>query len=144
MYSHFKNQICIYWASFIFYIWYYILIIFSLIVLVSFPKATCSVWHLLIFLFILFIFFCFPFNPIPLCLTSFSFLSLFNLLCRFSSYITFPLCFPNLWNTKLFTISRESGPGSVEINSANCLENPAQIMSWTQQKGLRLHILPIS
>lgn len=92
----------------------------------------------------IYLFICFSFNPIPLCLTSFSFLSLFNLLCRFSSYITFPLCFPNLWNTKLFTISRESGPGSVEINSASCLENPAQIMSWTQQKGLRLHILPIS
>lgn len=113
IYTHFKNQIGIYWAFLTFCIWPYMVITFSLIVLARFSKAICFVWqHFTDFstYFVLF------FLSSSASLTSFPFLSLSRLLFRFSPYITFTLCFPSLWNIKLFTISRESGPGSVEIN----------------------------
>lgn len=129
----FPGQMCIYWASFIFYMWYYILITFSLITLVSFSKAVCSN-ILLILLLILFV--CFSFH------TQFDFIffsELSNLLFRFFPYITFS-CVSLIFGILNYSQFLESQGCFYEnkflfaLNPPSCPENPTQIMSWTYQK----------
>lgn len=129
----FPGQMCIYWASFIFYMWYYILITFSLITLASFSKAVSSN-ILLILLLILFV--CFSFH------LQFDFI-FFSELFQ-SAFQILPLyilpCVSLIFGILNYSQFLESQGWIYEnkflfaLNPPSCLENPIQIMSWTYPK----------